>query len=404
VHRFRVHDSSRPATPRAGRDETHLALLVSLALSTLAVGVSLPVIPLFAATLTEATTIVGVVVAMRWIARLVVNVPAAVACERWGAGSVFRWGSVAMVASGASSALAPSWEVLLLGRVIEGVAAAMTITAAMTVIARRGDGSRRGRDFGHLQTAQRIGYWLGPVIGGTVAAAAGFRAGLRVYTGIALVALLVALAVRAGVPSVRQRLSLRRDARLLLAKPQFVLVGLVTFVVFFTMTGAQFTAVPFFVERVLDMGPAVVGWSLFAANAVAFVLIYPSGYASDRFGRQYVILVLLAISAVGLFWLPAVDTVSELMAASIVLGAGNTLRGPATSAYLVDAVGDAPMGVALGLFRSAGDIGSALGPVAAGWLLGFGDAHFFVLNGALTLAVLTVFAIGTPRSPGVAPT
>jgi ACDE family multidrug resistance protein len=397
-----VHDSSRPATPRAGGDDTTLLMLVSLALSTLGVGASLPVIPLFAATLTEATTIVGVVVAMRWIARLVVNVPAAVACERWGAGRVFRWGSVAMVASGVSSALAPSWEVLLLARVIEGVAAAMTITAAMTVIAQRGDGSRRGRDFGHLQTAQRVGYWLGPVIGGTVAAAAGFRAGLWVYTAIALVALLVALPLRAGcTPAARQRLSLRRDARVVLAKPQFVLVGLVTFVVFFTMTGAQFTAVPFFVESVLDMGPAVVGWSLFAANAVAFVLIYPSGYASDRFGRQYVILVLLAISAVGLFWLPAVDTVTELMAASVVLGAGNTLRGPATSAYLVEAVGDAPMGVALGLFRSAGDIGSALGPVAAGWLIGFGQGHFFVVNGALTLAVLTAFAIGTRRRPAL---
>lgn len=379
-----------------GRDGGgNLAMLGSLAVSTLAIGASLPVMPLFAAGLTASTTLVGLIVAMRWIARLAANLPAGIACERWGAGPVFLWGSVAVLVSGAGSALAPNWELLLAARVVEGVGAAMTITAAMTVIAQRSEAGTRGRDFSHLQTAQRVGYWLGPVIGGVVAAGYGYRAALWVYTGIALLALVPAFWVHAGPVSAGQiRRAFGREAWLVLAKPQFVMVGLVTFAVFFTMTGAQFTAVPFFIERVLELGPDVVGWSLFAANAVAFVLIYPSGMASDRFGRRPVILILLAITAVGLLWLPAVDSVLGVMVACVVLGAGNTLRGPATSAYLVEAVDDAPMGVALGLFRSAGDVGAALGPVAAGVLIGWGQGAFFFFNGGLILAVMLAFAIG----------
>ena len=400
-----MNHEPQPASPRASwGGHANLPILTSLAVSTLAVGASLPVIPLFAGQLTRSTALIGFIVAMRWIARLVANLPAGVACERWGAGPVFKWGSLAVVVSGAASAMAPTWEVLLAARVVEGVGAAMTITAAMTVVAQRSEVGHRGRDFGHLQTAQRVGYWLGPVIGGVTAAAWGYRAGLWVYTALAVVALVVAFWVQGGpVTTAANRPAFGREAWAVLARPQFVMVGLVTFVVFFTMTGAQFTAVPFFIERVLNMGPDVVGWSLFAGNAVAFVLIYPSGWASDRFGRRPVILILLGIAAAGLAWLPAVDTVTGVMVASVVLGAGNTLRGPATSAYLVEAVGDSPMGIALGLFRSAGDIGSALGPLAAGWLIGWGHEAFFAANAALTVLIMLAFAVGTRPARTPAP-
>lgn len=379
------------------------AMLAGLACSTLALGVSLPVVPLFASDLTDTTTVVGVIVAMRWFARLLTNIPGGLAAERHGAGPVFAAGAVLIAISAVATATSTTWQALLAARFVEGVGAGLNVTAAMAMTAERSRPARRGQMFGHFQSAQRVGYWLGPVLGGTVAVAGGHRGALWLFAAISWLSVIPSMIAACGGPpasrSADKAPTVREQLSPLLHNRQFLLVGLVSFVVFFTLTGTQFTALPVYASDVLSLEADVIGWALFIANGVGFVLIYPSALASDRVSRVGTILALLAGASVGLAFMPFARDPIGLYWACALIGVGSAVRGPATQSYLVDAAGGRNLGPAAGIFRSLGDVGSVTGPVVAGWLFAnVGSSSFFWLNSGLTVLVLSVFAVAGRRS------
>lgn len=374
-----------------------VAVLLSLALSTFGVGISLTVITLVTADLTTSGVVIGVVVSARWLVRLVVNIPAGIAANRVGAWRVFYIGIVAVAVSALLTATSTTWSTLLLARLVEGTGATFSMTAGMALIAGVADPATRGRRFGHYQLGQRIGFWIGPLAGGLVAAAAGNRAALWGYAAVATLAIVPLATVRplSRPPAAAPSTTFRSDLGTLMRSREFALVGLVTLIAFFTMTGMQYTALPVVVERQLDGGAALVGWAVFASNAVAFALVYPAGWASDHVSRRWTGAILLAVGAVGLLLMPAARTTPFLIGTSILVGALHVLRGPATQAYAIAAAGSVSTGAASALYRTLGDLGSAEGPLVAGAVLGLGIETLFVLNGLVALAVLTLFVLGT---------
>ena len=376
-------------------------LLLALTLSSLGIGVSLPIVPLFALELQAAAVLVGVIVAMRWAARLVADIPLGTASERYGRRLIFVGGIVLVAISGIASALAPSWEWLLLARVIEGIGAGGSSTAGLAAVADLSTPATRGRHLASYQASQRIGYWFGPLIGGLVAASIDLRAAMWVYAAFALLAIIPALAVRES----RQHAPATHGSPLaalgaLARGRDFVLISVVSFVVFFTMTGAQFTALPLYASEGLGLSAGFIGWALFLSNTVGFALLFPSGAISDRFGRRAIIVALLATMAVGLLMLSISTTAAWILAASLVMGGGNALRGPAMQAYVMDAGRAGGHGATAGAFRAVGDLGSTLGPVIATAMLGVGFGAFFVLNAVLVAIALGCFARWASARPG----
>lgn len=376
-------------------------LLAALTLSSLGIGTSLPIVPLFALELGATPFAVGLVVSMRWAARLAADVPVGTASERVGRRAIFLWGVILVAASGIGSAVAPSWELLLVARVLEGIGAGMSTTAGLAAVADLSSSATRGRRLSAYQASQRIGFWLGPLIGGLIGAAIDLRAALWAYAALALIAILPALMVRES----RHHASTVHPSPLaalglLLRSRDFLLIGAVSFVVFFTMTGAQFTALPLFAAEALRLGPDFVGWPLFLSNTVGFALLYPSGLISDRYGRRLIIVALLAAAAVGLVLLSLATDATLVLLASVVLGGGNALRGPAMQAYVMDAGRAGGHGATAGLFRALGDLGSTVGPVAATAMVGLGYGSFFLLNAAVILVALGFFARWASARPG----
>lgn len=387
--------------PQTARRHSPWPLLVALTLSSLGVGVSLPIIPLFALDLGATAFVVGIIVSLRWATRLVADIPVGTASERIGRRTIFVWGIVLIALSGIASALSPSWQWLLVARVLEGVGAGMSSTAGLAAVADLSTPATRGRHLSAYQASQRIGFWFGPLIGGFVGAAIDLRAALWVYAALAIAAIVPALSVRESrhhAPTVHD--SALAALGLLARSRDFLLIGGVSFVVFFTMTGAQFTALPLFAEGELDLGADFVGWALFLSNTVGFLLLYPSGAVSDRYGRRSIIVVLLATMGVGLVLLATASTAAWILVASLVMGGGNALRGPAMQAYVMDAGRAGGHGATAGAFRAIGDLGSTLGPIAATAMIGLGYGAFFLLNAALAVLAVVAFARWASARPG----
>ena len=379
-------------------------LLLALTLSSLGIGVSLPVVPLFAVELGAAAFVVGLIVSARWATRLVADIPVGAASEQVGRRSIFIGGIALVAVSGIASAVAPTWQWLLVGRVLEGIGAGMSSTAGLAAVADLSTPATRGRHLSSYQASQRIGFWFGPLIGGFIGASLDLRAALWAYAALAVVAIGPALLVKES----RQHGPMIHASPLaalgLLARSRdFLLIGGVSFVVFFTMTGAQFTALPLFAVDELALGPDFVGAALFLSNTVGFALLYPSGLISDRYGRRSIIVVLLAATAIGLVLMALAADAAWILLASLAMGGGNALRGPAMQAYVMDAGRAGGHGATAGAFRAIGDLGSTLGPVVATAMIGLGYESFFLVNAALVAVALLLFARWASARPGEAP-
>lgn len=377
-------------------------LLGSIILSSLGLGISLPIVAIYAVELGAGGVLVGFVVALRWLSRLVIDVPAGLLSERLGRRRLYILGIALAAISGIVSALAPDVGWFAFARVVEGVGAGMSATVSLALIADLSSESNRGRMLGHYQVAHRIGLWFGPAIGGLIAVTLDLRMALWAYAILASIAIVPALFVREGPKRGPVHLadSARESLGALFRSRDVMLISAVGFVIFFTMTGTQFTVLPLFATGELGLGADVVGWALFASNTVGFALLYPTGVLSDRGWRREVVVGLAVAAGIGLLVLSAASGVLIMLVAALLIGGGNALRGPAMQAYAMDAGGRGSHGATAGVFRAVGDTGSTAGPLVAGLLLALGPRAFFVVNGVLVLVVAAAFLRWASRRPG----
>ena len=135
-----------------------------------------------------------------------------------------------------------------------------------------------------------IGFLLGPALGGVAATIGGIRAPFIVYVIIAVIAI-VGLQLNRGLPTepedsaVETTINLQIFKRLLTDK-NMVIVNLATFALFLGRTGVMFTAIPIFAYDNLGVSELLLGGILTVGAIPAFLLLIPSGYLSDRYGRK----------------------------------------------------------------------------------------------------------------------
>jgi EmrB/QacA subfamily drug resistance transporter len=141
--------------------------------------------------------------------------------DRVGARSIFLLGVLGFGAASLVAALAGSFELLELARVLQAVSGAMLGTASAALIRQIAPDDRRGEAFGLFDLLVSTSAAVGPFIGGVIVATAGWRTMFFIATPIALVsAASVALLLGAGT---------RRDSgtpRRPLDAPGLVLLGL----------------------------------------------------------------------------------------------------------------------------------------------------------------------------------
>lgn len=103
---------------------------------------------------------------------------------------VLSIGAMVATAAMAGCALAPSYPLLLVGRVAQGVGTAMVMATAPALVT-VGAGAARGRAVAVFQTAAAVGLSIGPIVGGPLVEWAGWRGvfWFRIPIGLALLAI-----------------------------------------------------------------------------------------------------------------------------------------------------------------------------------------------------------------------
>ena len=302
--------------------------------------------------------------------------------------------------------IATSYPALVALRAIQGLGAALIIPATVALVNEyAASDADRGGNFGVYNTFRLIGFGFGPVLAGAVVEAGpydlspvglpvldGFDAAFvaacaGAYLSFTLVFLLVRDADVEAEAGDDVSIRVRGEDRLL--DPVFTL-GLAT--VAMGACIALFATLQNQVNVRLDQPPVWFG-AQFAAVTIANVIFQvPVGRASDRIGRRPFLLagfVLLVPTTLlqGIVTEPALMMLVRLgqgVAVACVFAPSLALAG--------DLAREGESGTTLSVLTMGFGFGVALGPLASGWLYGFGFVVPFAVGAAAAaLAFVAVF-------------
>lgn len=264
-------------------------------------------------------------------------------------------------------------------------------SGAITLIATQTPKERAGWALGTLSTGVMGGALLGPLLGGFLAEAAGFRNMFFVMGALLSVAFVLTLFFvkeQAVVVNKQAVLSFWEVWRKLPDQQLLVSMFLTTFI----LQVALFSIEPILTIYIDMLSPAnehlaLISGLVFAASGVASVLAASSlGKLSDRVGAHKVILV--ALLAAGVLFVPQamVKTEWQLMALRFLLGIACAALMPSINTLLKQHIPDVIAGRIFGYNQSAQFLGTFVGALIGGQIAAhFGLYYVFYLTSALLL-------------------
>jgi EmrB/QacA subfamily drug resistance transporter len=165
-------------------------------------------------------------------------------------------------------------------------------------------------------------------------------------------------------------------------------------------------ALPTLVRR-LGASTTQLQWIVDAYSLVFAALILAAGSLSDRLGRKGVLLIGLALFAVGSLAGAFSGTIPELIASRAFMGLGAALMFPSTLSLLVNVFTErGERAMAIGLWGATTGIGIATGPIVGGWLLErywWGSIFAFMALVAAGIAALVAVSVPGSRDPSTPP-
>jgi MFS transporter, DHA1 family, multidrug resistance protein len=349
-------------------------------------GVVAPAIPLFARHFGVSKTEASAVISTFAAARLLTAPFAGRLVNAFGERTMLATGiGIVGVSSLLAGLSADYWQLLVL-RGVGGVGSIMFSVSASSLLIRVTPPHLRGRAQGVFAGGFLIGSIAGPVLG--FVAVWSLRAPFFLYAGTLAVAGAIAwgalrhseLAARPvpGGVTLSLRAALRQRA--------YRATLLTNLAEDWAIVGARSAMVPLFVADRLALSSTWTYVGFFALSAVSGVLLMPFGKRADTAGRRPVLLIGLVLGVAGLACLPLVAGAAGLVAVMALLGVSGAALSVASGAMLGDVVGGRG-GTVVAVYQMAGDLGTVIGPVVAGWLA---DAHGYGAAFGVAAAVVAL--------------
>lgn len=267
--------------------------------------------------------------------------------------------------------LAPSYEILLLGRVLAGIFAA-SISTAYACASDLTSSSNRSKAMGFLGAALGLGFTLGPAVGGLLSQ---WGYSTPMFFGSAL-AMLNFIWAWFELPESKTDKTVSPDRGnhlkffLLLWKKHrdsaipILLFALLTFsitqleVTFALYMSSQFA----FSAR--DAGLAMAGIGMIMVMTQGGLI----GRLTKRFSEKKLAAFSMGLCSISLYFFGAAHSLTLSLAALVILSFGRGIAQPTLSSLTSLKAPDAEKGRTMGLFHSASSLARVLGPLTAGWL------------------------------------
>jgi EmrB/QacA subfamily drug resistance transporter len=366
---------------------------------------------------------------------------------------VFLAGLAGFAAASAGCGLAPTTLALVVGRAAQGLAAAVLLSSSLALLAQDFTGPDRAQALGVWAATVAAAFAIGPLEGGLLTEALGWRAMFAVDVAVALACLpparrhlresrdpnattvdwrgtttlslglflgvfaltrggvvgwgddLIVASLAGAALLLAAFVAVERRERYpmldlgLFATPTFTGASLAVLV----MAGCSFGPFVYLSLFLLDgagASPVAVGLALLPLSAAAFVVSILGGRYSTRLPVRAGLPAGLLLCAAGLLamrGLAASSPSTHLLPGLLLTGAGLGLANPAVTYAALGVVPTTRSGMASGISNTFRQVGLAVGVAALGTLLpdgatGQADAFAQALNGMLLVSAATVAA------------
>lgn len=332
----------------------------------------MPIIPLLAIQLGGSVAAAGLVVAARGLGTLVFDIPSGLAVSRFGDKGAMVAGTAMVTAIAVGASLSSSVVVLGLLIFVMGGGWAFWQIARQAYISEVIPIAQRGRALTILGAVHRAGNFVGPILGGFLGKYYGLHSVFYAQAMMGLGAtVLVAVVIRHSIGS--EQLSMRGLGRRLVAtavqyRRIFVYAGFSVMCLQFLREARQ-VFFPLW-GQMIGLDVAQIGLVFGAASFLDAAFFYPVGYIMDRWGRKWAGVPCLFIHALGFLLLPMTSGLIGFVAVAILMGIGNGLGTGILLTLGADLAPPDRRGEFLGVWRIAGDAGTASGPVVASFFIG----------------------------------
>lgn len=372
------------------RARNFVLLWLAIFLDTVGYGIIIPVVPQYATLLGASPGGVGLIFAAYSLTLLLGSLPAGRLADRHGRRGPVVLGMAGLALATLAFALAHSYWMLLLSRLLQGLAASATWTTGLAMIVDMYP-ERQGEKLGLAMTAMGVGSLAGPVLGGTLAHVLGYSAP---FYFLALCATLATLAMAAllaeTLPATEEK---AKEYRHLSAN---ALWGLTVILVGSAVVGVLEPLLPMDLEARFRAHEGLIGL-VFGVSTLSMLVAQPlAGRLADVRQVKPLIAAGLFTTALTLPWLATARSVWYVAALMGVLGV--TFSFVFAPCYPMinrsfGASGNNLSGTAFGMANVSYSLGYVVGPLAGGALAEvWGLFRILSLAGVLLALLGVVFA------------
>lgn len=298
---------------------------------------------------------------------------------------------------------ASSFVQVMAFRALSGAGTSMIFSVARAYIGDMVPPGHEGRWFGLFQTADIVGFGIGPLIAGVLRSATGFDS---VFIAMALLMASSAVIVATLLP--RHSRDMRtatgiervRDLSFRVALQDRLVSAVTLNMALVSLSfGATFSFIAVKLEAI-DVGPVLIGVA-FGMESLSSGVAQPfMGRLADRFDRRLLVAGGLVISASVLAGVGTVGSLGPIMLLLLGLGVGNSVAMVAGGALQIVAGRRAGMGTVIGLGSAGNGVGIVVGSVAGGVFVDwFGLDGTFFFGAAAMLAGVPLFLVLTRGVP-----
>jgi MFS family permease len=288
------------------------------------------------------------------------------------------------------------WEILVC-RIISGFGAALWNLSRHAYLSEVTTKANRGRAIALFGGTNRLGGFLGPVVGGFLAAQYSLRLPFLMFGILALITIPLAIIfIEKGKMSRRQQHHnlfgvLQQHHKILLTAGLGQLGAQM-------VRAARNVVIPLYGSSI-GLGLESIGLIMSLSAFVDVVLFYPAGVIMDKWGRKYAIVPSFTLQALGLLIIPFATGFAGLLFAAMVTGMGNGLSSGTMMTLGSDLAPEDSLGEFLGVWRLIGDSGFTGGPIIVGAIADvIALAPAAVVMAAIGFVSAGIFAFGVPET------
>lgn len=362
-------------------------------------GLSVPIMPLYATTFTPVLLLIGLVVSSYWIVRVAFEIPFGTISDYFGRKNPIVIGLLLDVVGAGLCAITNNILLLVVGQTIRGVGGAAFFCVGSAAITEIMPARSRGKAMGLFQAIEFIGFSLGISFGGVTADLLGYQ---RVFWVCTLIAI-SAFAASSRLPSLNEKRS--AGGFLLQVKQSFkqirvlgtfnmVIICLVVLSVTINNIGLMGTIMPLYTKFLLGLSLTQISVVMASRSVGTAIGSFSGGWISDRTGQFKVLFVGIFFITLSVFCIPLTNQFIVLV---FLMGMNGVAFGfvYCTVPVLVTGMFSSLKGLSIGIYRTFFDLGGIVGPFLLTTIVSLSDYvfAFYTMTGLLGMTLLFSFLL-----------